>query len=191
MAIVITDGKYYIKYSETGAIKKTVDINEAHQFLSVAEAIASMKKAEAKTKNYMVFNTFSGHVIWKWMTQEERKEARENKIQWGKIEKVKRKTYSQDVRKLIYSHAGGRCELCGRNLLFEDMTLDHIKPLSVGGEDDVTNLACTCYVCNQFKGNSLPDTLFERVSLIYQYQMEKKHGNSLKWKMAHWIIKQI
>ena len=55
--------------------------------------------------------------------------------------KIKRKSYSDDVRKLIYIKAGGRCELCGRKILLDDMTLDHVNLLSMGGDDDVENLS--------------------------------------------------
>ena len=49
MAIVITNGNHYITYTDSGAIKKTTDINSAFQFSTVAEAIKGMKKAEEKT----------------------------------------------------------------------------------------------------------------------------------------------
>ena len=53
MAIVITDGTSYIRYTNTGATKRTNDINSAYQFNSIAEAIMGMKKAEGKTKIVM------------------------------------------------------------------------------------------------------------------------------------------
>lgn len=189
MAIVITNGNYYIAYTDTGATKKTKDINNAYQFSTVNEAIKGMKKAEGQTKKYYVFDTLTQHILWKWLTQEEIEEIRRNKISMSTIKrdkhgKIVRKSYSDDVRKLIYLHAGGRCELCGRKLLLDDMTVDHIKPLSMGGEDDVENLSCTCYPCNLFKGNILPDDFMERVTEIFMYQTEKRnHG--FKWKILH------
>ncbi len=46
MAIVITNGTYYIRYTNIGATKKTSNINNAYQFSSVDEAIKGMKKAK-------------------------------------------------------------------------------------------------------------------------------------------------
>ncbi len=32
------------------------------------------------------------------------------------------------------------------------LTMEHIKPKSLGGSDDLVNLAAACYRCNEFKG---------------------------------------
>lgn len=71
------------------------------------------------------------------------------------------------------------------------MTLDHINPLSMGGEDDVENLACTCYSCNLFKGNILPDDFMERITEIFMYQMEMKSNNGLRWKLASRLFSSL
>ena len=166
MALVITNGNHYVTYADNGAIKKTKDINKVYRFSTVAEAIKGMKKAEEKTQNYFVFDTLTQRILWRWMTEEEIKEMRENKISLSIIRrdskgKIIRKSYSEDTRKLIYLHAGGRCELCGRKILLEDMTIDHIIPLAMRGEDNVENISCTCYPCNIFKGNILPSDFME------------------------------
>ena len=196
MAIVITNGNHYITYTDSGAIKKTTDINSAFQFSTVAEAIKGMKKAEEKTKSYFVFDTLTQHILWKWMTEEEIKEMRKNKVSLSMVRrdskgKIKRKSYSEDTRKLIYLHAGGRCELCGRKILLEDMTIDHITPLAMGGEDDVENLSCTCYPCNLFKGNILPSDFMERITDIFLYQMGKQHKDRVKWKIVHKMLNKM
>ncbi len=196
MAIVITNGNHYITYTDSGAIKKTTDINSAFQFSTVAEAIKGMKKAEEKTKSYFVFDTLTQRILWKWMTEEEIKEMRKNKVSLSMVRrdskgKIKRKSYSEDTRKLIYLHAGGRCELCGRKILLEDMTIDHITPLAMGGEDDVENLSCTCYPCNLFKGNILPSDFMERITDIFLYQMEKQHKDRVKWKIVHKMLNKM
>lgn len=196
MAIVITNGNHYITYTDNGATKKTTDINNAFQFSTVAEAIKGMKKAEEKTKSYFVFDTLTQRILWKWMTEEEIKEMRKNKVSLSMVRrdskgKIKRKSYSEDTRKLIYLHAGGRCELCGRKILLEDMTIDHITPLAMGGEDDVENLSCTCYPCNLFKGNILPSDFMERITDIFLYQMEKQHKDRVKWKIVHKMLNKM
>ena len=189
MAIVITNGQYYIRYTDTGATKKTSDINLAYQFPTARDGINGIQKAKGKTKGFYVYDTSTQYVIWKWMTEEEKAEARKNKISLSMVKRDKngrivRKIYSEDTRKLIYLNAHGRCELCGRKILLEDMTVDHINPLSLGGEDDVENLACTCFPCNIFKGNILPDDFMERITEIFMYQMENKSNNNLRWRIA-------
>ncbi len=196
MAIVITNGKYYIYYTDTGATKKISDINLACQFPTLADAIKGMKKAEKQTKNYYVFDTLTQRILWKWMTQEELDEIRKSKMSMSLVKrnkngKIKRKSYSDDTKKLIYLNAKGRCELCGKKILFEDMTIDHVNPLSMGGEDDVSNLACTCFPCNVFKGNILPDDFMERIKEIFIYQMERKQQGKIKWKILHRILMKM
>lgn len=193
MAIVITNGTNYIKYSETGKTIKTTNINSAYKFLSVAEAIKGMIKAPGKTRNCYVFDTLNQRILWKWMTPDEILEVKKqhkplSMMKRDKNGKIVRKRYSEDTRKLIYLNANGRCELCGREILLDDMTIDHIRPLSMGGEDSVSNLACTCFQCNQFKGNILPENFMERISLIYLYQMEKKYQGKLRWKIVHMML---
>ena len=187
MAIVLTNGTNFIRYTDTGATKRTSDINMAYQFPTVKDAIKGMNKAETKTKNYYVYDTLTNHILWKRMSNDELIEMAETKGN----KKVKRKSYSQDARKLLYNNAKGRCELCGRKILFEDMTVDHINPLSMGGSNDVENIACVCYACNKFKGNILPDDFLERITEIFMYQMEKKHRDKLKWKIVHKALKKM
>lgn len=193
MAIVITNGKYYIYFSKTGAIKKTTDINEAHPFEVVGDAIRDMKRATGKTKNYYVYDTFSQRIVWKRMTLEEIEQRKQEKIAETMVKRDKngnivRRTYSDDVRRLLYLNSGGRCELCGRKILLSEMTIDHEIPLSLGGLDEVENLKSTCVVCNKFKSNILPETFFGRVTEIFIYQMEKKYKGKFYWKFVRSLL---
>ena len=70
----------------------------------------------------------------------------------------------------------------------EDVTIDHIKPLAMGGTNDVSNLACTCFGCNQLKGSAVPESFFQRVNDIFMFQMEKKMKHSLKWKLVKRLL---
>ena len=40
--------------------------------------------------------------------------------------RIKRKHFSQEVRKLLYQQAEGKCALCGKKITFDEMELDHI-----------------------------------------------------------------
>ena len=176
MAIVImNDNKCYIKLTETGGVKKTQNIAEAKEFETLDNAVKVLIKAPSKTKNFYVYDTETQKTCY----------GKDNR------KKIKRKSYSQDARRLIYKIANGRCELCGRKILFEDMTIDHIKPLSMGGEDNVENIQCTCHTCNLFKGNILPEDFMERISLIYRYQMEKECRGTIKRKILYRLIEAL
>ena len=173
MAFIITNGSHYAFYTDTGGIRKTTNIKEAEVFPSINKAVTAIKKAPKRTRSYYVCDINTKKICW-----------RQNK------HKSQRKRYSQSVREMIYNNAGGHCELCGRKILYKDMTLDHIMPLAMGGEDAESNLQCTCKACNEFKGRILPDDFMERITNIYMYQMEKKYTGRIGWKMAAYILKK-
>lgn len=170
MAIVLTNGMYYIATNKNGGIIKTPLIEDAQIFYSVNVAMRKKIKSYGKCRGYYPYDT-------------------EDTIKCKA--KVKRKTYSKDERKIVYNRSNGRCELCGQWLLFEDMTLDHIVPLSMGGEDSIENLQVTCYICNQIKSNILPDDFKDRIIKIFIYQMDRKHKGKITWKIVHKILNKM
>lgn len=174
MAIVLTNGEYYIKLDENGKVKKTNVMEEAEIFPSVNKAVEVINWAKKKTSNYYVYDTETKCICWK-----------NNKM------KKKRKQYSKEVRELIYKQADGYCQLCGKKLTYKQVTLDHITPLAMGGADSVENLQLSCSQCNRLKGSILPDTFVSRVTDIFIFQMKKKYGNSMKWKIAHKLLMHI
>lgn len=171
MLIVLTNGKHYIKTSSTGKIEKTDNILEAQTFRSCNLAIRKVLKAPNKCKDYYPFDI---------------EDAR-----CGRGNGRKRKRYTREERKKVYNKAHGRCELCGHRLLFQDMTLDHIIPLSMGGNDNMENLQSLCLACNQFKSNILPDEFNQRITEIFLYQMEKKNKGGVRWKVICKVLHKI
>ena len=89
---------------------------------------------------------------------------------------------------MVYNQADGCCQLCGKKLTYDEMTVDHITPLSMGGIDSLDNLQCTCRACNKFKDNILPDLFMEKVTDIFLYQMGKKYSDRFRWKIIHSIL---
>jgi hypothetical protein len=53
------------------------------------------------------------------------------------------------VRQAVFDRDGYACLLCGAT---DDLTLDHIRPWSLGGPDTVRNLRVLCRPCNSRKG---------------------------------------
>ena len=169
MAIVLTNGKCYIAHDRTGAVIKVTDIEQAQDFYSVERAISQKRKTPGKCAGYYYIDT----------------ESKAYK------RKIKRKIYSDEERRIIYNKSGGRCELCGQRLLFENMTLDHIIPLSMGGKDSMENLQASCFACNQFKSNILPDDFMDRIIKIFLYQTEKKCSKDMKLKIIHKLVESL
>ncbi len=58
-------------------------------------------------------------------------------------------------RRVVRERAQLRCEYChaDERWQFIRFTIDHIRPQSAGGPDDVDNLALACRNCNERRGN--------------------------------------
>lgn len=81
------------------------------------------------------------------------------------------------LRTFVFERAAGRCEYC--RIHQDDVAsrhpLDHITPVSHGGETDETNLALACLLCNTAKGSNLSgiDPLTGRVVALYDPRRQK------------------
>lgn len=64
----------------------------------------------------------------------------------------KRPKVSKTKRKRIYQRDDGMCVYCGKKLSKNEFWIDHIKPLSRGGNNEDENLAVSCRKCNLSKG---------------------------------------
>lgn len=73
--------------------------------------------------------------------------------------------------KLFGKGGDGKCAICGSYVNFDDMTVDHIVPLSRGGTNAMRNLRLACRTCNRSKGN-LSDEEFCRLAfkIIVNYK---------------------
>jgi len=60
-------------------------------------------------------------------------------------------------RRLVHERAGGQCEYCliPEALTFADHEIDHIIAQKHEGQNDATNLALSCTLCNKNKGSDI------------------------------------
>ena len=58
------------------------------------------------------------------------------------------KNYKKTLKSLLHKY-NFKCVECGAT---ENLTIDHIKPVSKGGTDDILNLQIMCKPCNSRKG---------------------------------------
>jgi hypothetical protein len=61
-----------------------------------------------------------------------------------------RKELTEDVRREVFARDGHRCLRCGA---LDDLTIDHIIPVSQGGTHRIENLQTLCGSCNSAKGD--------------------------------------
>lgn len=65
------------------------------------------------------------------------------------IFKLQRKNINKQLREQILKKYGYKCVKCNSK---EELTIDHIKPYSKGGDENLNNLQPLCKSCNSVKG---------------------------------------
>ena len=69
------------------------------------------------------------------------------------VRDFKMRTDWQRVRRVIYERDGGICMKCGKPVPKNNYHVDHIIPISAGGDEwDLNNLELSCAECNLKKG---------------------------------------
>lgn len=95
-------------------------------------------------------------------------------------------TYSKYTRYNIFTRDGFKCQYCGNKFSREDLTIDHVIPISrykklgyTGRINCLTNVVTCCYPCNIRKGNftceeigmfpiKSPRKITKKESLVYK-----------------------
>jgi 5-methylcytosine-specific restriction endonuclease McrA len=61
------------------------------------------------------------------------------------------------TRRNIFYRDRCRCQYCGKVFSQKGLNLDHVVPLSRGGDSRWENVVCACIGCNTRKGNRTPE----------------------------------
>ena len=87
----------------------------------------------------------------------------------------------REIRERLIISDGQRCQGCGWEPPYSDyLQVDHKKPRSLGGADDMENLTLLCDPCNRFKSNKL--TLTE----LRQARVDEGRVDADWWKEERW-----
>ena len=105
--------------------------------------------------------------------------------------KTKRCAIDPIIRQYIYRQADGKCALCGRPLVYTEMTIDHIIPLSKGGENEIENFQCTCKECNEFKQSILPEDFMDRIVTIFKHNFKNIRKKGIRQRIIMCMLKMI
>lgn len=95
------------------------------------------------------------------------------------------------VRRIVYTKAHGRCQLCGGDISLDEMVLERVSSPPIDGKEKVENLQCICKCCSQIKGNMSTKNLIDKITEIFICQAEKRFGDECSWKIARNIIMSI
>ena len=87
----------------------------------------------------------------------------------------------REIRERLIISDGQRCQGCGWEPPYPDyLQVDHKKPRSLGGVDEMDNFALLCDPCNRFKSNKL--TLAE----LRQARVEEERMDAGWWQEERW-----
>lgn len=64
---------------------------------------------------------------------------------------MNRRKPSKEERMKVYQKCNGNCAYCGCEIEYKDMQVDHVKPLRIGGVDEISNMLPVCRSCNHYK----------------------------------------
>jgi hypothetical protein len=68
---------------------------------------------------------------------------------------VNRNAISPSTRARVIERCGNKCSYCGISGLKAEMTMDHVMPISKGGDGRIENLTAACRPCNSSKSNKI------------------------------------
>lgn len=90
-------------------------------------------------------------------------------------------------RKMVYLRDNYTCQYCGEQFTAKDLTLDHVKPKSLGGVSSWSNLVTCCATCNWLKGAKVMDPLTKPKEPNYWHMVKSaKHHNHFSMKDPAW-----
>ncbi|MBP8291733.1 MAG: HNH endonuclease [Caldilineaceae bacterium] len=129
-----------------------------------------------------------------------------------------RKSMSKGLRFDVFRRDGFTCQYCGRTPPDTVLHVDHIRPVSDGGDNDISNLVTSCELCNLGKSakkldvGPRPDTDLawlstqQEIAELRRYQIAKAERDALNdrivvqlqdtwvsssgldWRPAHHIV---
>ena len=99
---------------------------------------------------------------------------------------TKRKAISKKTRFEVFKRDGFKCQYCGKCAPEVILHVDHIQPVSKGGENDILNLITACEDCNGGKSDRLlsDDSVMakQRAQLEELNERREQLEMMLKWR---------
>ncbi len=102
---------------------------------------------------------------------------------------------SKKIRFEVFKRDGFQCAYCGKTPPAVTLEVDHINPVSKGGNDDINNLITACFDCNRGKKNieldKIPSKLNENLEVLREREEQLKEYRKLVKKIEKRIENDI
>lgn len=153
----------------------------AKSFRSIADADAYIHNHRELVKSFG--DCFIVNEKLETVTTDERKKFTDEQLEMlGMTKSSPRVVLQKEKRLNIYDKSEHRCSICGKPLKYGEMTIDHIVPLSRGGENSEENLRCVCEECNQLKGNRMDNEMYTGLARICARKAYEDPNNDM-WNL--------
>lgn len=103
----------------------------------------------------------------------------------------KRISFPQEVKDEVFRQSGGYCAICGGKLYKQNMSVDHIVPLSRGGTNTLTNLRATHEGCNYLKGNFMDDEMFQLIANITMGKIQDDPTGNISRMFTRGMVRSL
>lgn len=90
---------------------------------------------------------------------------------------IGRKAIKQAVRLEVYERDNYTCQYCGGKFSPELLSIDHLIPVSLGGQNEITNYVTCCRSCNSRKRNIPLEQFAKRIKV--QIERLPVHGDPI------------
>jgi 5-methylcytosine-specific restriction endonuclease McrA len=92
----------------------------------------------------------------------------ENKHSRRRRRRKRSKTNQKLKRQLCGDKCFMTCYYCKFVFLVDEMTVEHITPLSFNGTNDLSNVTMACYECNHSRGKETEKILKSQYNVLFQ-----------------------
>lgn len=101
---------------------------------------------------------------------------------------------SKKIRFEVFKRDGFQCAYCGKSPPEVLLEIDHIKPKSKKGKDDINNLITACFDCNRGKSNialnKAPQQLADNLAVLQEKEEQLAEYHRLIRKIEKRLTKQ-
>lgn len=107
----------------------------------------------------------------------------------------KRKPITKKIRFEVFKRDSFTCQYCGNTPPAVTLEIDHLNPISKGGNNNINNLITACFDCNRGKSNipleRIPNQLIENYEILKERENQLKEYNKLISKIESRLTRQI
>lgn len=106
----------------------------------------------------------------------------------------KRKSIGKKLRLDVFKRDGFKCAYCGKTPPEVVLEVDHIEPVSAGGDNDINNLITACFDCNRGKSDTpldkSPSSLSANLEVLKEKEEQLREYRRLVKKIQARITKE-